>query len=544
MISIKKCSFLIFSLILLFLTSCIFSDYKETVELIPSDSQVIFNMNINSFFKRKAIYSKIEDMKEAPALEKFINNTGELAGAAIFSVMPEAGINFKEDLLPYLKANFTIAFYEMGSKMSLPFSHMSFEDFLKEDDIPPFIMVSNIDDKEGVEEFLLKLNSNNTYVKDTYKSREIFVSEKRCYYRDEDFLIVSSKPELMKKSLDCYDNIELSLIKDASFISFKEEKMNSDSIGFSYVNIPALKSDFLNYMPEASRIKWTELLDSLRYTGTSIELSLGKLNLNTFIVHNENLTPFAREFFSLSPGKIDSLSLFPRENSNVIAVSEPDRVLPLLFSLLEGSTISGIFNEKIVNLFGYSSSTLFTYLSDELTLGFKPENHMETGAYPEFGKIILNNSTLALKLKSGSPPALLLEGSQTFVSVFSTVTGTENYRGVYLFSIPGGTGSYCKVKDFYLLNAGKSNEYTKKIIDTSCGDNETVEEHIKDEISTEAIGVSYLNTNDLYLNYFNNYIRDEALKEKLKEFFSDYPEIMGNMNSIEDGYIITTVMPL
>ena len=54
--------------------------------------------------------------------------------------------------------------------------------------------------------------------------------------------------------------------------------------------------------------------------------------------------------------------------------------------------------------------------------------------------------------------------------------------------VPGGSASYFRVNNFIILGAGLNDIHTKAIIDTSLGDNTSIEEAVKSDIPLLAVG--------------------------------------------------------
>ncbi|MBU0580072.1 MAG: hypothetical protein KKA19_02755, partial [Candidatus Margulisbacteria bacterium] len=121
-------------------TSCIFGDYKDTVTMVPGDAQLVFNISIESFFKRRAVLSEISELKEDPSAKKFLDNLEELAFTAAFSYAP-ADIDLEEDLFPHLNTNFSIAFYEVGSSFFSILNKMDSPVIQEEKFFLPFVCV-------------------------------------------------------------------------------------------------------------------------------------------------------------------------------------------------------------------------------------------------------------------------------------------------------------------------------------------------------------------------------------------------------------------
>lgn len=539
----KYLSFFILILFLFSLGSCKLSDYKDTAGLIPSDSQITLNININSYFKQKGILGKINALKKLKALGTFFENMEELSGSLAFSLLPDENINFREELFPYIKPNFSLAFYNGGEILSRYFTEKILP-FPEDMSLNPFLLVCNLKDKDEVEKFLYKLNDKTPYETKKYKDFDIFYSQERSYFIDEDFLILSNREELLQKSLDCYTDSTISLNNLPDFISFRENKMNSDSIGFVYYNVSEFTPELLEKIPAVSRVRWKELMDSVKYAGTSIEAYMSRAELNTYIVRKEELTPFGEKFFSLSERVLTSPGLFPEEGSNLFTLAEPGQSLPLIVSLLEGFPFMDQIKAKVENNLGMSLDYIFSSLSDEIGLSFYPEE-VSNKEEVSYGRVLFSTSNVALKLREGSSLANILTGSDSLFSILSVIIQTgEEYRDITINSVPGGRATYAKVGDFYLLGLGNSKIHTEAVIDTYYGDNKSIEDKINSEISTEAVGLSYLNMEELYIRVFMLQIKDEELRKDLEKFFQEYPELWGSLNTAEDGYVVTSIVPI
>jgi hypothetical protein len=521
-------------------------DYKDTLQFIPKDGQLIANININSFFVRRGIYGELDSLKTEPKIKLFLNNLEDLACAIAFSRFPPGDIDYRTDFFPYIKPNFTISFYELEGLLSNLISagntgkiKENLQKVMVLKNTVPFIIVFNIEDKDGIDDFLSKLNDSESFEKEIYREKEILYGKDKSYYVNDDFFIVASNSDLLKKSLDCFDNIEHSISKDINFSSFREKKMTSDSIGFLFCNVPSINRSFLDSMSEAKKIKWQELLECIKYTGCALDIAGGKLKLNSYLVKQKKLSPFAEKVFSLHGRKLRSVAFFPEKKSDLVAIAEPQQTLPILLSLFDGLTVITNLKNTVENQSGLTLDYIISSLSEEIACSLIPEAIEENGRNSALKKI--PSGTIALKLKPNSSLNTMLSSSESLLS-FIPLLSSESYRDISVRTVPGGTANYCRLNDFIMLFVGNRSA-SRDVINTFYKDNKSVEECIKSEISTEAIIVLYLNTSEIYMNYVSPVITDISLQEKLAETFEKYPELWGNVTSLEDGYLCKFIIP-
>jgi len=536
---IKFCLITVIVLSAIISSSCMIGDYKDTLQFIPKDGQVIANININSFFVRRGIYGELDSLKAEPKIKLFLNNLEDLACAIAFSRFPPGDIDYRTDFFPYIKPNFTISFYELEGVLRNLISAANNGKIPKVMDLKdkvPFIIVFNIEDKDGIDGFIAKLNDNESFEKEIYKQKEILYARDKSYYVNDEFFIVASNSELLKKSIDCFDNLQLSISRDINFSSFREKKMTSDSIGFLFCNMSYINRRFLDSMSEAKKIKWKELLDGIKYTGCALDITGGRLTLNSYLVKQKNLSPFAEKVFSLHGRKLRSIAFFPEKKSDLVAIAEPQQTLPVLLSLFDGLSVVSNIKNTVENQFGITLDYILSSLSEELACSLIPE--------PVNGKGIakkIPSGTVALKLKSNSSLNTMLCSSESLFS-FIPLVSSESYRDVTVRTVPGGTATYCRLNDFIMLFVGNKSA-ARDVINTFYKDNKSVEDCVKSELSTEAIILLYLNTSELYMKYVNPVITDRSLQEKLGETFEKYPELWGNVTSADEGYVCRFIIP-
>ena len=538
-----RLSELIFIILILIVTStssCQFGDYSDTLCLVPGDSEIIFNININEYFKEKGFIGKVNSLRKLNFLKKFLNRIKNIAGSVDLSALPEEEINLDKDLFPYLKPNFTLAFYDTGGIIADKIFKEKNENENNEKTIP-MILIFNIDNKDGVEKFLCKIKSKFPYKKDSYKDYNIFCSEKSCYFIDNNFIIFSNDKQLLEKSLDCKKERKISILENDNFNLFRDESLNEDTIGFIYYNTAGLEENFLKSIPEESISKWKELFHSVKYAGTAVDIELNKLELKTFLVHNKEIAPFAKDFFSINSRKFESPDFFSKESPDFIVFSEPDRVLPLIFSLFNGAPFIEKIKEKADSSLPIPLDTIFISLRDELALTFHPEKISPALNSNNKTKKLFKTASVALKLKEGSFVNSVLENSDTILSLFSIVEEPLVYRGVTVNSVPGSSATYINLEDFVVFGIGENNNGTENIIDSFYKYKPSLKETLEREVSSEGAGISYFNIKEIYDTNYSE--KNEDLNKHLNEFFDNYPEIFGNTAKTEDGYIFTFIMP-
>ena len=520
---------LVVVLITFLLNSCIISDYEDTVRIVPRDAQIIFNINLQSYFKRRAILNELDELNQDPSLKKFFT--------VVFSGNPSPEINLEEDLLPYVNTNFSLAYYNLGNSIGSFFNPTN---IIKKQDIN-FVLIFDIQDKEDIDKFLHKLDTVYHPQKENYRGQDFFYYKDTYYFTYERFLVFSHEINLLKNSIDCTRNNNLSIIKEENFLSFREKKISSDSIGFIYYNIPGIGTEFLNKIPDKDKTELKDLLDCIKFMGTSIEVDRDKLKFNTYLVQAETLTPVGKEFFSLERGKLKSLEFFPEKSSLVIALSSPGKLLNTGVSLLEslGPKKIKTFTTLFKKGFGYTMGDILKR-SQEMGVNFitgENNSHEEDDSYQEISQ---SSWILALKLDPKMP--LMKETLQSTDTILSFLGRGEAYKEVSITSLPYGLSGYSILNDFLLLSLGNK-ENIKAVIDTFRDDEESIEKRINPQISTESVGLIYIKLDKLYNSSLSHLIKNEELREKLRETFENYPELWGNINNSEDGYISTLIMP-
>jgi len=527
-------------LILTSFTSCIFGEYRDTAFMVPADAQAVFNINLHSFFKRRAILSELEELKEDPSAREFLDNLQELAFTTAFSYAPE-GIDLEKDLFPHLNTNFSAAFYEIGSGFSSVLNPGEENTGEKKFNLP-YVIVFDIKDEEGVREFISKLNTAYNSLEKVYKEQVYHASEKSAYFINEHFFVISSNSELLERSIDCKGEISLSIVGDSNFTSFREGRMTDDSIGFLYWNAPSLSQDFLCGLPSEDREPWEDLLGSIHYMGTSIELDRNRLKFNTFLVHKDELSSIGKDFFSIPSKKLKSLEIFPENSSSVVVLGEPEKVLQTGYSLFKAFFPENVekFEKFFTRGFGHSADNIFSSFTGEIALSFLPGKENEEESFVRLARAFSGNWILALELKEDSLFTKTLGSAENILSV---VGQTDTYEDTFITSFPGRSISFTRLDEFFVAGFGDTQEHMRGIIDTFMEREDSVEERINPEISTEAVGIVYLNLYDLYSNNLYVFIEDPALREKLHDTFEKYPEVWGSINSMEKGYVSSLVMP-
>ena len=521
-------------------SSCIFADYKDTVTVVPGDAQVVFNISIESFFKRRAVLSEISELKDDPSAKKFLDNLEELAFTAAFSYAP-ADMDLEEDFFPHLNTNFSVAFYEVGSNFFSILSKLDNPLIPEEKFFLPFVCVFDVKDREGVEEFISKLNGNYGAKEEIYDGQAYFSSSKSAYFLNEDFFVIASSPDLLKSSIDCSLKRKDSLVENDNFSVFRKERFSEESVGFLYWNVPSLSKDFLADLPPEAKEPWKDLLDSIEYMGTDIELDRSKLKFMTYLVSKEELTPLGEEFFSIPSRDLQTLGLFPENSSCVLALGEPDRVLSMANNLFEAFLPEDV--EKFKNFFtsglGISLDSIFSSLAREVSLSFVPgeDDDEDTGG---LDRIVSGTWAAGIEVRKESSLNNNLISAENILSIIGKV---DTYEDMSITSFPDRSVSFTRLDEFLIIGFGNTEEHMKAIIDTFLENEDSVEERISPQISTEAVGVLYLNLYDLYSKNFQYLIRDEELKEKLSETFESYPEVWGSIKSEEDGYVSLLIMP-
>jgi len=510
---------LIALLTLLLLSSCIISDYEDTVKIIPKDAEIICNINLVSFFKRKAIVNGIYELSKDPDTGKFFDNIKELASSILLASSPSEELDVEKDLLPYLNTNCTVALYNTFHKLASSFKKNGNDEML------PFIIVFDIRDKQGITEFLSRLNDLSGPQKGNYKGHDFFTGKNSSYFMNERFLVFASTESLLKSSIDCSDG-NFSIAGEENFRSFREKKMSDESIGFVYYNAPAIKEEFLHNGSERNTLY--ELLDSIKYMGTSIEVDRDKVKFNSFLVQNDRLTETGKEFFSLHAAELSSPRMFPVTSSALIVISQPGEILNKISSLFKTCLPGNV--EGFTKIFSTTGYPLKDILSSntETALSFIADEDEQSGNY-----------IIAMKFEKDSSVNKTFHGSNT---VFSMVTKTEPYKDVSITSLPGSTGNFSMVNDFLLLSNGKKT--VEAVIDTYSGDEDSVEERITAQMPARSVGLIYLRLDKIYNGSIDGFMKNERLREKLKETFEHYPEIWGNINKLEDGYSSSLILPL
>ncbi|MEQ8223298.1 MAG: DUF3352 domain-containing protein [Candidatus Eremiobacterota bacterium] len=512
---------LIALLTILFLTSCIISDYEDTVKIIPKNAEIIFNINLASFFKRRAIVNGIYELSKDPDTGKFFDNLKEVVSSIILASSPSEELDVERDLLPYLNTNCTIAFYNTIHKLDSSFNKDRNQEPLN------FIIVFDIRDKKGIAEFLARLNYLSEPQKGNYKGQDFFTGKNTSYFMNEQFLVFANNESLLKSSLDCSDG-HFSIIREENFQSFREKKMSDESIGFIYYNVPAISEEFSLTFPGQNN--WYELLGSIKYMGTSIDVDKDKVKFNSFLVQNDRLTEMGKEFFSLRAAELSSPDMFPVTSSALIVISQPGEILNKISSLYK-TCLPGKFEgiAKIFNTIGYPMKDILSSNKETAMSFITDEDEPEQSG----------NYIIAMKLEKDSLLNKTFHGSNT---VFSMVTKTEPYKDGSITSLPGSAGNFSMVNDFLLLSMGK--KPVESVIDTCSGDEDSIEERINTQMSTRSVGLIYLRLDKIYNRSIDGLMKNERLREKLKDTFENYPEIWGNINKVEDGYSSTLIMPI
>ncbi len=506
-------------LILLLLSSCIISDYEDTVKIIPQDSEVIFNINLASFFKRRAIVNGIYELSKDPDTGKFFDNIKDLASSILLASSPSEELDVEKDLLPYLNTNCTFALYNTLHKLDSSFKKDGNDEMLH------FIIVFDIRDKEGIKEFLARLNGLSGPQKGNYKGHDFFTGKNSSYFMNERFLVFASSESLLKSSIDCSDG-HGSISEEENFRAFRDKKMSDESIGFIYYNIPAIEEKFLHNGSEGNVIY--EVLRSIKYMGTSIEVDRDKVKFNSFLVEKDILTETGKEFFSLHAAELSSPHMFPVTSSALIVLSQPGEILNKIFSLFKTclpANIEGV--TKIFSTIGYPMKDILSS-NTETALSFITDEDEQSGNY-----------IIAMKFEKDSSFNKTFNGSNT---VFSMVTRTEPYKDISITSLHGNTGNFSMVNDFLLFSKGK--KPVEAVIDTYSGDEDSIEERITIQMPARSVGLIYLRLDKIYNNSVDGFMKNERLREKLKETFEHYPEIWGNINKAEDGYTSTLILPI
>ena len=506
---------------MLLLSSCIISDYEDTVKIIPKDAEIICNINLSSFFKRRAIVNGIYELSKDPDTGKFFDHIKELLSSVILASSPSEELDAEKDLLPYLNTNFTIAFYNTIHKLDSSFKKDRSQESLN------FIIVFDIRDKQGITEFLARLNYLSEPKKGNYKGQDFFTGKNSSYFMNEQFLVFANTETLLKASIDC-SNGNFSITGEENFRSFRENKMSDEAIGFVYYNIPAIEEEFLNNGSERNVIY--ELLRSIKYMGTSIEVDKDKVKFNSFLVQNDRLTETGKEFFSLHAAELSSPDMFPLTSSAVIILSQPGEILNKIASLFK--TIIPVNVEGITKMFGTIGYPIKDILSSnkEIALSFITDEDSQENS---------GNYIIAMKFEKDGPLSKTFHSSNPF---FSMVTKTESYKDISVTSLPGSTGNFSMVNDFLLISMEK--KPVEAVIDTYSGDEDSIEERITTHMSTRSVGLIYLRLDKIYNNSIDGLMKNENLREKLQETFEHYPEIWGNINRVEDGYSSTLIMPI
>ncbi|MEQ8189497.1 MAG: DUF3352 domain-containing protein [Candidatus Eremiobacterota bacterium] len=516
---------LIALLTLLLLSSCIISDYEDTVKIIPKDAEIICNINLSSFFKRRAIVNGIYELSKDPDTGKFFDHIKELLSSVILASSPSEELDAEKDLLPYLNTNCTIAFYNTLHKLD--------SSFFKKDrsqEALNFIIVFDIRDKQGITEFLARLNYLSEPKKGNYKGQNFFTGKNSSYFMNEQFLVFANTEILLKASIDCSDG-NFSITGEENFRTFREKKMSDEAIGFVYYNVPAISEEFSHTFTE--RNNFHELLESVKYMGTSIEVDKDKVKFNSFLVQNDRLTETGREFFSLHATELSSPDMLPVTSSAVIVISQPGEILNKISSIFKTflpGNLEGI--AKIFSTAGYPVNDILSS-NKETALSFITDEDSRDS--PEHS----GNYIIAMKFEKDSPLTKTFSGSG---SIFSMVTKTARYKDISITSLPGSTGNFSMVNDFLLLGTGK--KPLEAVIDTYSGDEDSIEERITTHMSTRSVGLIYLRLDKIYNNSIDGLMKNENLREKLQETFEHYPEIWGNINRVEDGYSSTLIMPI
>lgn len=460
-------------------------------------------------------------MSKDPDTGKFLNNLKEVVSSIILASSPSDELDVEKDLLPYLNTNVTIAFYNTLHKLNSSFNKDRSPEPLN------FIIVFDIRDKKGITEFLARLNDLSVPQKGTYKGQDFFTGKNSSYFMNEQFLVFANTEALLKSSLDCSDG-NLSISREENFLSFREKKMSDESIGFIYYNVPAIAEECSHTFSEQNN--WQELLGSIKYMGTSIEVDKDKVKFNSFLIQNDRLTETGKEFFSLRAAELSSPDMFPLTSSAVIVLSQPGEIFNKIFSLFK--TIIPVNVEGITKMFGTIGYPIKDILSSnkEIALSFITDEDSQENS---------GNYIIAMKFEKDSPLSKTFHSSNTF---FSMVTKTESYKDISVTSLPGSTGNFSMVNDFLLISMGK--KPVESVIDTYCGDEDSIEERINTQMSTQSVGLIYLRLDKIYNNSIDGLMKNEDMREKLKETFENYPEIWGNINKVEDGYSSTLIMPI
>ncbi len=510
---------LIAILTLLLLSSCIISDYEDTVKIIPKDAEVIFNINLASFFKRRAIVNGIYELSKDPDTGKFFDNIKELASSILLASSPSEELDVEKDLLPYLNTNCTVALYNTLDKLASSFN--------KDGNGGPlnFIIVFDIRDKQGITEFIARLNYLSEPQKGNYKGQDFFTGKNSSYFMNEQLLVFASNESLLKSSIDCYDG-KFSITGEENFRSFREKKMSDESIGFIYYNVPAIGEEFLHNGSDRNTLY--ELLGSIKYMGTSIEVDKDKVKFNSCLVQNDRLTETGKEFFSLHAAELAGPDMFPLTSSAVIVLSQPGEILNKISSLFK-TCLPGNFEgvTKMFNTIGYPLKDILSS-NTETALGFIADENEQSGNY-----------IIAMKFEKDS---LLNKTFHSSNTVFSMVTKTESYKDLSITSLPGSTGNFSMINDFLFLSMGK--KPVESVIDTYSGDEDSIEDRITTQMPTRSVGLIYLRLDKIYDTSIDGLMKNERLREKLKDTFELYPEIWGNINKVEDGYSSNLIMPI
>ncbi|OQA20474.1 MAG: hypothetical protein BWY64_00101 [bacterium ADurb.Bin363] len=512
------------------------------LSFIPEEAQIVGKLEIKPGIKKMLFSDQYGKLQQDPELEKKLYDSLDKLMRDLFFKEKRPGINITEEFLNYVDPEMAVAQFNVGQTIARKNLKNLIKPDVKTDNIIS-LGVFHINNKEKTDEFFKKVEQSYGAVERETEGYKIFISDNFSYYFYRDFVVISSRPEVIVLSIKTVKKEHKSILTQENFQLYRKGHVK-DAIGFIYVNLNYLRQDFCSVIRLSEDSNLVQFLNSLKLIGTSIAIYPTGVFIQTLIMPEENITsPIAVMYFSQIPREPKSLRFLPEDNtSNVIAFTNLVELFQISVELLKDLSpdISKNIN-KLTESKGFNMERdVLGSLTGDLSISVPVKNPGEIALLLLLNPGQLFNDTIAIiGIKKDSRLASMVAGADTLISFVSTPV---NYRGVKITKSPDNSLCYAFTEESLLVNTGNSYSNIEKLIATKGGEKSSLydlyQKRTKKILPSKVISLFYINLKQIY-----NKLSLNSNQKDLEQTFEKCPEIWIVTTRVDKGMVSTIYIP-
>jgi len=511
------------------------------LSFVPEEAHIVANFDTGSALTDVLISDQYKKAYGNEKSREMLKKAGDtFLQKMFFGTVPE-GIELTEDFLNYVKPEGALSFFNVSQYLASRFPEKMRKEALSDTKIHK-LGIFHMDDKEKVKEFFEKVNDKYKVSEKEMEGYKIFVSEQISYVFKDEFVLLSTHPELLVLSLKTIEGKHKSLLYNDKFRLFKK-KVSSDTTGFVFLNVNYLRKDLYGFLKFSDDSQLAGFFNSFKLIGGSLSISEEGALFETLILPEEKLTsPLAKKFFSQEAKEPSILRFFPEDGTtNVIVITNALSFIDILQGLFEEL----VSREAIMNFvkgalhFGLSEQDIITSLTGEVAVSLPVKSMGEISL-----SLLLKPGNLAgdvlfmAGIEEDSKLANYIVAGSSFISMVSPPT---KYRDVNI--VNGGTCTFALTGGYIIVNTGQSHSRIEESIKASLGESPSLyslyQKRAKGRFPSETTGVTYFNTKLMFENFFRGLTGDNKNNSVNK-----VPEVWFTTTTAEKGYKSTLFIPL